>query len=172
MGLPVYMHRACVTARLPSALTWLPAWWPGATSRPVRALAPAPGLFGQLVNTYNAKVRGAQITVRCDCGGIGYVPYGERWDCRTCHRRWNTGQIPAEEYWGIMRDMRRMRISAIVTALAVVVPIVALAPVAGIRIMLLLPVVMSFWFLFYMPRWRRRVREQARSLRRWKLHPE
>jgi hypothetical protein len=71
-----------------------------------------------------------------------------------------------------MRDMRRMRISAIVTALAVVVPIVALAAVAGIRIMLLLPVVMSFWFLFYMPRWRRRVREQARSLRRWKLHPE
>ncbi len=89
-----------------------------------------------------------------------------------CHRRWNTGQIPAEEYWGIMRDMRRMRVSAIVTALAVVVPIAALAAVAGIRIMLLLPVVMSFWFLFYMPRWRRRVREQARSLRRWKLHPE
>jgi hypothetical protein len=71
-----------------------------------------------------------------------------------------------------MRDMRRMRVSAIVTALAVVVPIAALAAVAGIRIMLLLPVVMSFWFLFYMPRWRRRVREQARSLRRWKLHPE
>ena len=124
------------------------------------------------MTTYNAKVRGAQITVRCDCGGIGYVPYGERWECRTCHRRWDTGQIPAEEYWGIMRDMRRMRISAIVTALAVVVPIVALAAVAGLRIMLLLPVVMSFWFLFYMPRWRRRVREQARSLRRWKLHPE
>jgi hypothetical protein len=71
-----------------------------------------------------------------------------------------------------MRDMRRTRISAIGTALAVVVPIAALAAVAGIRIMLLLPVVMSFWFLFYMPRWRRRVREQARSLRRWKLHPE
>jgi hypothetical protein len=49
---------------------------------------------------------------------------------------------------------------------------VALAAVAGIRIMLLLPVVMSFWFLFYMPRWRRRVRQQARSLRKWKLHPE
>jgi len=63
-------------------------------------------------------VRGAQITVRCDCGGVGYVPYGERWECATCHRRWNTGQIPAEEYWGIMRDMRRMRISVILTALA------------------------------------------------------
>jgi len=123
-------------------------------------------------NPYNARVRGALITVSCDCGGIGYVPYGERWECPTCHRRWNTGQIPAEEYWGMMRDMRRMRITVIVTALAIVIPILALSTIAGIRILLLLPVVMSFWFLFYMPRWRRRVRQQARSLRRWKLHPE
>ena len=72
----------------------------------------------------------------------------------------------------MMRDMRRMRITVIVTALAIVIPILALSTIAGIRILLLLPVVMSFWFLFYMPRWRRRVREQARSLRRWKLHPE
>jgi len=117
-------------------------------------------------------VRGAQITVRCDCGGVGYVPYGERWQCATCHRRWNTGQIPAEEYWGIMRDMRRMRISVILTALTFVVPIVVLAAFTGLQLLLLLPVVMSFWFLFYMPRWRRRVREQARSLQRWQLHPE
>ena len=117
-------------------------------------------------------MRGALITVRCDCGEIGYVPYGERWECRTCHRRWNTGQIPAEEYWGIMRDMRRMRITVMVAALALVVPVVALVPLAGARILILLPVIMGFWFVFYMPRWRRRVREQARSLRRWNLHPE
>jgi hypothetical protein len=117
-------------------------------------------------------VRGALITIRCDCGGIGYVPYGERWECGTCHRRWNTRQIPAEEYWGIMRDMRRMRFTVIVAALALVVPIVAVAAFAGLQILLLLPFVMGFWFFFYMPRWRRRVREQARSLRRWKLHPE
>ena len=133
---------------------------------------PRLSLFGQLAKTYNAKVRGAQITIRCDCGGIGYVSYGERWECPTCHRRWNTGQIPAEEYWGIMRDMRRMRISVLVTALALVVPIVALAAFAGFQLLVLLPVVMGFWFIFYMPRWRRRVREQARSLRRWQLHPE
>ena len=72
----------------------------------------------------------------------------------------------------MMRDMRRMRITVIVTALAIVIPILALSTIAGIRILLLLPIVMSFWFLFYMPRWRRRVRQQARSLRRWKLHPE
>jgi hypothetical protein len=81
-------------------------------------------------------------------------------------------QIPADEYWGIMRDMRRMRITVLVTSLAIAVPILALSVVAGIRILLLLPVMMSFWFIFYMPRWRRRVREQARSLRNWKLTPE
>lgn len=117
-------------------------------------------------------MRGAQITVRCDCGAVGYVAYGERWVCGTCRRSWNTTQIPAEEYWGVMRDMRRLRFTVIGVALSLVVPIAALAPILGIRILLLLPLVMGFWFMFYMPRWRRRVREQARSLRKWKLSPE
>jgi len=144
------MHPACVTTLLPGA----------------RYLSRPPG------NIYNANVRGALITVRCDCGGIGYVPYDQRWECPTCHRRWNTAQIPAEEYWGIMRDMRRMRITVLATALTLVVPIAALSAWTGPRIFALLPLVMGFWFLFYMPRWRRRVREQARSLHRWQLHPE
>ena len=162
------MNRACVSARLP------PAAQPGPRRpsagkpafRPRRALSRAPG------KTYNASVRGAVITIRCDCGGVGYVPYDARWECPTCHRRWNTNQIPAEEYWGIMRDMRRMRINVLATALGIVIPIVALSVVLGFRILLLLPVLMSFWFLFYMPRWRRRVRLQARNLQKWQLHPE
>ena len=117
-------------------------------------------------------MRGAQITVRCDCGGIGYVPYGQRWQCDNCRRRWNTGQIPAEEYWGIMRDMRKLRINVMLTMLGLVVPVVALSLVLGIRLLILLPVLMSFWYLFYMPRWRRRVRQRARSLTSWQLHPE
>ena len=117
-------------------------------------------------------MRGAQITVRCDCGDVGYVAYGERWVCGKCRRSWNTAQIPAEEYWGIMRDMRRLRINVIFVALAMVVPIVALVPILGPRIMILLPVVMGLWFIIYMPRWRRRVREQARSLQKWTLRPE
>lgn len=130
------------------------------------------GLFGGSTDTYTANMRGAQITVRCDCGDIGYVQHGQRWTCRKCGRRWNTAQIPADEYWEIMRDMRRLRFTVIGVALTLVVPIAALAPFAGIRILLLLPIVMSFWFMFYMPRWRRQVRERARNLRRWKLHPE
>jgi hypothetical protein len=130
------------------------------------------GLFAAVRSTYNARMRGALITVRCDCGETGHVPHGERWRCDKCRRSWNTSQIPAEEYWEIMRDMRRMRISVIGTAALLVLPIAALSPFLGIRILLLLPVVMSFWYMFYMPRWRRQVRERARSLRRWKLHPE
>ena len=117
-------------------------------------------------------MRGALITVRCDCGEVGFVAYGERWVCRKCRRAWNTAQIPAEEYWGIMRDMRRMRLTVIGVALAMVVPIAALVPLLGLHILLLLPLVMGFWFMFYMPRWRRRVREHARNLRKWKLSPE
>jgi hypothetical protein len=71
-----------------------------------------------------------------------------------------------------MRDMRRLRLTVISSALLLVVPIAALIPFAGIRIMVLLPVVMGFWYMFYMPRWRRQVRERARSLRSWQLHPE
>src|SRR5215475_15406815 len=161
------MHRACVSARLPRAAQSAPMRAQDRLpSRPRRDLSRPPGKI------YNASVRGALITIRCDCGGIGYVPYDERWECPTCHRRWNTGQIPAEEYWGIMRDMRRMRINVIATALALVVPIVVLAAFAGFQLLVMLPVVMGFWYFFYMPRWRRRVREQARSLRRWQLHPE
>jgi len=45
-------------------------------------------------------------------------------------------------------------------------------PFLGIPILFVLPVVMDFWFMLYMPRWRRRVREQARNMRKWQLRPE
>jgi hypothetical protein len=71
-----------------------------------------------------------------------------------------------------MRDMRRMRINVLATALGTVIPVMILSMVAGLRFLLVLPLVMSFWFLFYMPRWRRRVRQKTRSLSHWQLHPE
>jgi hypothetical protein len=113
-------------------------------------------------------MRGAQITIRCDCGDIGYAAYGERWVCPKCGRAW----IPADEYWGIMRDQRRMRLTVLGVVLAITVPIAALVPFLGIPILFLLPVLMGFWFMFYMPRWRRRVREQARNMRKWELRPD
>ncbi len=121
---------------------------------------------------YNRVVRGALITVRCDCGEINYLAYGETWECPTCGRRWNTGQIPAEEYWGIMREMRRYRLQVIGVALAVGIGFSLLGVFVGPQFFFLIPLVLSFWYFFYMPLWRKKVRARARRLPKWELRPE
>jgi hypothetical protein len=108
---------------------------------------------------YNRPVKGAPITIRCECGEARHVDYGESWVCESCGRRWNTAQIPAAEYWGIMREMRRMRLSVIGVALAE-------------SLLLVLPVVLAGWLVLYMPWWRRKVRRRARSVPKWNLRPE
>jgi hypothetical protein len=63
-------------------------------------------------------MKGPPITVTCKCGDVRQVPYGETWPCERCGRRWNTSQIPADVYWGIMREMRNYRLIVIGIALA------------------------------------------------------
>lgn len=110
--------------------------------------------------------------MKCDCGRVHYVPYGEQLECPACSRTWNTNQIPEEEYWGIMHRMRRYRLEAIVAAL-IVGGVFALGSLTlGARVILLIPIVMGAWYFFYMPQWRRKVRAAARSLPTWQLHPE
>ena len=117
-------------------------------------------------------MRGAPITVRCDCSEVRRVAYGERWTCEKCGRRWNTSQIPADAYWGIMREMRRYRLSVIGVAVAITAVFALLGVLAGAQFFILAPVVLGFWFLWYMPLWRRKVRRRARNLPKWQLHPE
>lgn len=117
-------------------------------------------------------MRGAPITIKCDCGQVQYVLYGNVWECPTCHRRWNTNQIPAAEYWKIMHDMRRYRIQAMIVALVVGGSFAVLATLMGARVLLLIPIVMSGWYFIFMPQWRRKVRARARSLPTWQLRPE
>jgi hypothetical protein len=117
-------------------------------------------------------VRGAAITIKCDCGQVQYVPYGQTWICASCGRRWNTNQIPAGEYWGIMREMRRYRINAIVVALVLGGVFALLFAETGPGALALMPLVMAGWYFFYMPQWRRKVRARARALPTWQLHPE
>jgi hypothetical protein len=124
------------------------------------------------VPSYTRFVRGARITITCDCGRIGYIDYGARWTCGDCDRLWNTAQIPASEYWGIMREMRRYRVTAVGAALVLCVTFGLLAFLVAQRLFLLFPVVMAGWYLLYMPQWRRRVRQRARNLPNWQLHPE
>jgi Flp pilus assembly protein TadB len=117
-------------------------------------------------------VRGAPVTIKCDCGEFRDVAYGEAWQCETCGRRWNTNQIPADEYWGLMRDMRRFRLSVIGVAVGLALVFGLLALFVAESLLLLLPVVLAGWFLFYMPFWRRKVRRRARSAPKWSLRPE
>jgi hypothetical protein len=116
-------------------------------------------------------MRGALITVKCDCGRVRYLSYGERWEC-ACGRLWNTSQIPSDEYWGIMRDARRQRLLMMGAGTLVGLAVVALALVVGFRVIVLAPVIVFGWQLIVMPRWRRRLRERARALPRWQLRPE
>jgi hypothetical protein len=112
------------------------------------------------------------MTVTCDCEAVRLLAYGERWTCEGCGRQWDTNKIPAAEYWGIMREMRRYRLVAIGAALGLGVTFALLAFLVSQRLLLLMPIVMAGWFLLYMPGWRRRVRRRARSLPAWQLDPE
>jgi len=100
------------------------------------------------------------------------VPYGEKWSCETCGRTWNTAQIPSEQYDGIMREMRNYRLVVIGIALGVTLAFAVLAYSVGTSLLLLLPLVLMLWFIWFMPWWRRRIRTRARSLPQWKLTPE
>ena len=117
-------------------------------------------------------MKGPPITVTCDCGDVRRVPYGETWTCEVCGRSWNTGQIPSDEYWGIMRRMRRYRLQAMGVAVGIAVTFVALGLTVGERFFVMTPIALGAWFVWYMPQWRRRVRAATRSLPTWKLTPE
>jgi hypothetical protein len=47
-----------------------------------------------------------------------------------------------------------------------------LAYTVGTSLLLLLPLVLMLWFIWFMPWWRRRIRTRARSLPQWQLTPE
>ena len=112
------------------------------------------------------------ITITCDCGQVAQVPYGDSWQCEGCGKRWNTRQIPAEEYEGLLRRMRRFRLEVLGAALTVAAAFIILVVFVGERFILLFPMAAFVWLFLYLPMWRRRARRQARSAPRWDLHPE
>jgi hypothetical protein len=117
-------------------------------------------------------MRKPPITVNCDCGQTKQVAYGERWRCDGCHRSWDTRQIPEAEYVGLLRRMRRYRLEAIFLAAALAAILVPLIVLVSPSYIFLTPIVAGAWLFLYLPRWRRKVREAARSSPRWQLHPE
>ena len=115
-------------------------------------------------------MKGPPITVRCDCGEVEPVLYGEAWTCPTCGRRWDTAQIPPDEYWGVMREMRRYRLEVIAVSVVLGIALaITLANLGSRRYFPIVLGVMGFWFLIYMPRWRQKVRRRVRELPGWRL---
>jgi hypothetical protein len=114
-------------------------------------------------------VKGPPITVTCDCGVIQHIPYGEAWTCPSCGRRWDTSQIPVEEYDGVMRDMRRYRVQAMVLGSSIGLGVVGVAVLFDRPLLPLALIAMAGWWLLYMPQWRRKVRARARNLPTWNL---
>jgi hypothetical protein len=112
------------------------------------------------------------ITISCECGETKEVVYGERWACERCGRRWNTQQIPPEEYEGLLRRMRRFRLEVILFALTAAAVLVPLIVFVSPTFIFLAPMAAAFWLFLYLPNWRRRARRAASEAPRWELHPE
>jgi len=112
------------------------------------------------------------ITITCDCGQVAHVPYGDSWQCEECGKRWNTRQIPVEDYEGLLRRMRRFRLEILAFALAVVMVFIPLVVFVSERFILLFPLAAFAWLFVYLPLWRRRARREARRAPLWDLHPE
>ena len=112
------------------------------------------------------------ITISCECGERRDVAYGERWQCETCGRAWNTAQIPAEEYEQLLRSVRRHKLEALALAGAGAVVLVPLIVFVSATFLALVPLAMMGWLFVFLPRWRRRYHRTARAAPRWQLHPE
>jgi hypothetical protein len=116
-------------------------------------------------------VRAAPITITCDCGKRVELPYGDRYTCG-CGRRWNTAQIPAEEYWGVMREVRRYRNLVVGVAVAVCIAVLPLAMLVSQAFFFLLLLLLGAWAFYARPFLRRRVRAKLAERPTWKLRPE
>jgi hypothetical protein len=118
-------------------------------------------------------LRGPPITIKCDCGEKKDLRYGDVWVCESCGKRWNTNQIPREQYDVIRKTQLRFRVLPI--ALGSLVALIALFFILTgniLSLVLLLPMAILIWFVFIRPTHRRRYREAIKNLPRWELYPE
>lgn len=117
-------------------------------------------------------MRGAPITIRCDCGDVRPVHYGDRWTCARCGKTWNTAQIPAEEYWETMRALRRYRLLVWGVTLVVLAIVVPLSLLIAFQVFVFAILVLGAFYFYLLPRWRGKVLDQIRDRPTWKLSPE
>ena len=97
------------------------------------------------------------ITVTCECGAARLLPYGQRWECEQCGRRWNTAQIPEEEYRHLERAVRRYQIEAIAFAAVLIAVFAPLIVLVDVRLGVTGLIVFFAWAFLLRPRRRRKL---------------
>jgi hypothetical protein len=118
-------------------------------------------------------LRGPPIAVTCECGVKQDVRYGEAWACEQCGRRWDTSQIPRDQYEAVRRTQLRFRALPVALGL-LVAALAAFFTLTGnvFSVFFLLPVALTVWFVFLRPAHRRRYRRAIADLPRWDLRPQ
>jgi hypothetical protein len=117
-------------------------------------------------------MRAPGITVTCECGEARLLPYGQRWECETCGRLWNTGQIPEEEYRHLERAVRRYQLEALAFAALLVVVFAPLIVFVDVRLGITGLILFFGWAFLLRPRRRRSLITSVLKGARWQLHPE
>lgn len=117
-------------------------------------------------------LHGPPITVRCRCGERRDLAYGEVWQCADCVLRWDTRQIPREQYQRIRMVQLRFRLVPVVLGL-VVAALVLVFYLTGntYSMFILVPVALMGWMTLLRPFQRNRYRRAIADLPQWRLHP-
>ncbi len=120
-----------------------------------------------------AVLKGPPIAVTCECGEKRDLGYGEEWACEACGRRWDTNQIPAEQYDAIRRTQLRFRVMPVAYGLVVAATAIFFTLTGNIfSVFVLLPLALMVWFYFLQPFHRRRYRRAIAELPSWQLRPD
>jgi hypothetical protein len=120
-----------------------------------------------------AVLRGPPISVTCECGEKRDLAYGEDWTCEKCGRRWDTNQIPREQYEVVRRTQLRFRVLPVALGLLVAALAVFFTLTGNVfSVFFLLPVALTGWFALLRPVHRRRYRRAIADLPRWNLRPD
>jgi hypothetical protein len=118
-------------------------------------------------------LKGPPIAVTCECGEKRDLGYGEEWVCEGCGKRWDTTQIPADQYQLIRRTQLRFRVLPVVYGLVVAACAIFFTLTGNIfSVFVLLPLALMLWFYFLQPFHRRRYRRAIAELPRWELRPD
>lgn len=118
-------------------------------------------------------LRGPPISVTCECGEKRALRYGEFWHCERCGKRWDTAQIPREQYEAIRRTQLRFRVLPVVFGLVVAAAAIFFTVTGNVfSVFVLLPAATMAWFIFLQPAHRRRYRRAIADLPSWSLRPE